>query len=249
MIHATVVHASRAARREAAALPRQLVHLPARLPAADPEEYLLTGPLEPTNEPYAIAKIAGIKLCQAYRRQYGCDFISAMPTNLYGPDDNFDLDELARAAGADPQVPRRQAGAARTATVWGTRHAAARVPARRRPRRRVPVPDGALRRRRAHQRRHRRGPDHPRARRDGPRRRRARRRRSCSTRRSRTARRASCSTSAACTRSAGGTASGCDEGSRQPTSGSARKRSSAGVSRSQRCRRGSASRRPMRRPA
>jgi GDP-L-fucose synthase len=55
------------------------------------EEALLTGALESTNEPYAIAKIAGIKLCQAYRRQYGCDFISAMPTNLYGPNDNFDL--------------------------------------------------------------------------------------------------------------------------------------------------------------
>jgi GDP-L-fucose synthase len=55
------------------------------------EEALLTGPLEPTNEWYAIAKIAGIKLCQAYRRQYGCDFISAQPTNLYGPGDNFDL--------------------------------------------------------------------------------------------------------------------------------------------------------------
>jgi len=55
------------------------------------EEMLLTGALEPTNEPYAIAKIAGIKLCQAYRRQYGDDFISAMPTNLYGPHDNFDL--------------------------------------------------------------------------------------------------------------------------------------------------------------
>lgn len=55
------------------------------------EEYLLTGPLEPTNESYAIAKIAGLKLCQAYRRQYGVDFISAMPTNLYGPNDNFDL--------------------------------------------------------------------------------------------------------------------------------------------------------------
>jgi len=54
------------------------------------EEYLLTGPLEPTNEWYAVAKIAGIKLCQAYRRQYGCDFISAMPTNLYGPNDNYD---------------------------------------------------------------------------------------------------------------------------------------------------------------
>jgi GDP-L-fucose synthase len=55
------------------------------------EEALLTGPLEPTNQWYAIAKIAGIKLCQAYRRQYGCDFISVMPTNLYGPNDNFDL--------------------------------------------------------------------------------------------------------------------------------------------------------------
>ena len=54
------------------------------------EEALLTGRLEPTNEWYAIAKIAGIKLCQAYRRQHGCDFIAAMPTNLYGPGDNFD---------------------------------------------------------------------------------------------------------------------------------------------------------------
>jgi GDP-L-fucose synthase len=61
--------------------------------AAQPiaEEALLTGPLEPTNEAYALAKIAGIKLCQSYRQQYGCDFISAMPTNLYGPNDNFDL--------------------------------------------------------------------------------------------------------------------------------------------------------------
>lgn len=55
------------------------------------EEYLLTGALEPTNEPYAIAKITGIKLCDAYRDQYGCDFISVMPTNLYGPNDNYDL--------------------------------------------------------------------------------------------------------------------------------------------------------------
>lgn len=56
------------------------------------EEYLLTGPLESTNEPYAIAKIAGIKLCDAYRAQYGCNYISAMPTNLYGPNDNYDTD-------------------------------------------------------------------------------------------------------------------------------------------------------------
>ncbi|HCQ82273.1 MAG TPA: GDP-fucose synthetase, partial [Rhodobiaceae bacterium] len=62
--------------------------------AAQPikEDALLTGPLEATNEWYAIAKIAGIKLCQAYRKQYGCNFISAMPTNLYGPGDNFDLE-------------------------------------------------------------------------------------------------------------------------------------------------------------
>jgi len=64
---------------------------PKLAPQPIPEDALLTGPLEPTNEWYAIAKIAGIKLCQAYRRQYGCDFISAMPTNLYGPGDNFDL--------------------------------------------------------------------------------------------------------------------------------------------------------------
>ncbi len=57
------------------------------------EDYLLTGPLEPTNEPYAIAKIAGIKLCDAYRAQYGSDFISVMPTNLYGPNDNYDLEK------------------------------------------------------------------------------------------------------------------------------------------------------------
>jgi GDP-L-fucose synthase len=56
------------------------------------ESYLLTGPLEPTNEPYAIAKIAGIKMCEAYNRQYGTDYISVMPTNLYGPNDNFDLE-------------------------------------------------------------------------------------------------------------------------------------------------------------
>jgi GDP-L-fucose synthase len=56
------------------------------------EEYLLTGLLEPTNEPYAVAKIAGIKMCDAYRYQYGCNYISVMPTNLYGPNDNYDLD-------------------------------------------------------------------------------------------------------------------------------------------------------------
>jgi GDP-L-fucose synthase len=64
---------------------------PKHAPQPMKEEHLLTGPLEPTNEPYAIAKIAGIKLCQAYARQHGADFVSVMPTNLYGPGDNFDL--------------------------------------------------------------------------------------------------------------------------------------------------------------
>lgn len=64
---------------------------PKHAPQPIKEEYLLTGPLEPTNEPYAIAKIAGIKMCQAYNAQYGTNFICAMPTNLYGPNDNFDL--------------------------------------------------------------------------------------------------------------------------------------------------------------
>lgn len=64
---------------------------PREAPQPMTEDALLTGPLEPTNEWYAVAKIAGIKLCQAYRRQHGCDFVAAMPTNLYGPGDNFDL--------------------------------------------------------------------------------------------------------------------------------------------------------------
>jgi GDP-L-fucose synthase len=91
MIHATVVEASRQFDvtkllylGSSCIYPRE---------AAQPitEDALLTGPLEPTNEAYAIAKIAGIKLCESYRRQHGCNFISAMPTNLYGPGDNFDL--------------------------------------------------------------------------------------------------------------------------------------------------------------
>jgi GDP-L-fucose synthase len=64
---------------------------PKNCPQPMKEEYLLGGPLEPTNEPYAVAKIAGIKMCQAYNRQYGTNFLSVMPTNLYGPNDNFDL--------------------------------------------------------------------------------------------------------------------------------------------------------------
>jgi GDP-L-fucose synthase len=91
MIHGTVVDAShRYGVRKLLYLGSSCIY-PRQATQPITEEQLLTGPLEPTNEWYAIAKIAGIKLCQAYRRQYGCDFISAMPTNLYGPNDNFDL--------------------------------------------------------------------------------------------------------------------------------------------------------------
>jgi len=84
------------------------------------EESLLTGPLEPTNQWYAVAKIAGIKLCQAYRRQYGCDYISAMPTNLYGPNDNYDL----QASHVLPALIRKfhegKMAGAKTVTCWGS---------------------------------------------------------------------------------------------------------------------------------
>jgi GDP-L-fucose synthase len=91
MIHATSVHAAHLTRVKKLLYLGSSCIYPREAAQPMPEEALLTGPLEPTNEPYAVAKIAGIKLCQAYRRQYGCDFISAMPTNLYGPNDNFDL--------------------------------------------------------------------------------------------------------------------------------------------------------------
>ena len=84
------------------------------------EEYLLTGPLEPTNEPYAIAKIAGVKMCDAYRDQHGCNFISVMPTNLYGPNDNYDLNN----SHVLPALLRKFIFAKRegldSVTIWGT---------------------------------------------------------------------------------------------------------------------------------
>ncbi len=91
MIHATVVHAAYLSGVKKLLYLGSSCIYPRECPQPMPEEALLTAPLEPTNEPYAVAKIAGIKLCQSYSRQYGCNFISAMPTNLYGPNDNFDL--------------------------------------------------------------------------------------------------------------------------------------------------------------
>jgi GDP-L-fucose synthase len=84
------------------------------------EDALLTGPLEPTNEWYAIAKIAGIKLCQAYRRQYGRDFISAMPTNLYGYGDNFDLQQGHVAAALVVKIHQAKDAGAEAVDLWGT---------------------------------------------------------------------------------------------------------------------------------
>jgi GDP-L-fucose synthase len=84
------------------------------------EEYLLTGALEATNQWYAIAKIAGIKLCQAYRRQYGCDFISAMPTNLYGPNDNYDLQGSHVLPALIRKFHEAKVTSADHVTCWGT---------------------------------------------------------------------------------------------------------------------------------
>src|SRR5262245_8681758 len=84
------------------------------------EEELLTGPLEPTNEWYAVAKIAGIKLCQAYRRQYGIDFISVMPTNVYGPGDNYHTDNSHVVAALIRRLHQSKQDGASTVTVWGT---------------------------------------------------------------------------------------------------------------------------------
>ena len=93
---------------------------PKHAPQPITEDALLTGPLEPTNEWYAIAKISGVKLCQAYRKQYGCDFISAMPTNLYGPGDNYDL----ATSHVIPALIRKAHEAKRRGntkmTIWGT---------------------------------------------------------------------------------------------------------------------------------
>jgi GDP-L-fucose synthase len=91
MIHATVVHSAHLFGTKKLLYLGSSCIYPRLATQPMKEEELLSGPLEPTNESYAIAKIAGIKLCQSYRKQYGSDFISAMPTNLYGPNDNFDL--------------------------------------------------------------------------------------------------------------------------------------------------------------
>ncbi len=120
MIEANLIHAAHRVGVEKLLFLGSSCIYPKLAPQPLNEDALLTGPLEPTNEWYAVAKITGIKLCQAYRREHGCDFISVMPTNLYGPGDNFDL-------GAGHVLPSllRKAHEARTSgsdhmAVWGS---------------------------------------------------------------------------------------------------------------------------------
>jgi GDP-L-fucose synthase len=120
MIHGTVVEAShRVSVTKLLYLGSSCIY-PRHATQPITEEQLLTGPLEPTNEWYAIAKIAGIKLCQAYRRQYGSDFISAMPTNLYGPEDNFDLSSSHVLPALIRKFHDAKQSGGKAVEIWGT---------------------------------------------------------------------------------------------------------------------------------
>lgn len=120
MLEANVIHAAyRAGVNKLLFLGSTCIY-PRHAPQPMPEDSLLTGPLEPTNEWYAVAKIAGIKLCQAYRRQYGCNFISAMPTNLYGIGDNFDLEKSHVMPALIRKMHEAKTAGAPTVEIWGT---------------------------------------------------------------------------------------------------------------------------------
>lgn len=120
MIQSNVIHSSyQAGVKKLLFLGSSCIY-PKLAPQPLKEEYLLTGLLEPTNEPYAIAKIAGIKMCDAYRSQYGCHFISAMPTNLYGPNDNYDLQKSHVIPALLRKFHEAKKQAAQEVVVWGT---------------------------------------------------------------------------------------------------------------------------------
>ena len=120
MIHGTVVHAAHEANVTKLLYLGSSCIYPRHANQPINEDQLLNGPLEPTNEPYAIAKIAGIKVCEAYRTQYGSDFISAMPTNLYGPNDNFDLTSSHVLPALMRKFHDAKAGDDPHVDVWGT---------------------------------------------------------------------------------------------------------------------------------
>lgn len=120
MIQNNVIHAAyRVAVEKLMFLGSSCIY-PKMAPQPLKEEYLLTGLLEPTNEPYAIAKIAGIKLCDAYRSQYGCNFVSVMPTNLYGPNDNYDLNNSHVLPAMLRKFHEAKQQNAPSVTLWGT---------------------------------------------------------------------------------------------------------------------------------
>jgi len=120
MIEANVIHAARLIGVRKLLLLGSSCIYPKHAPQPIPEEGLLDGQLEATNQWYAVAKIAGIKLCLAYRRQYGCDFISAMPTNLYGPGDNFDLLSSHVVAALIRKMHEAKVREAVEVEIWGT---------------------------------------------------------------------------------------------------------------------------------
>jgi GDP-L-fucose synthase len=120
MIEANIIHAGYQVGVEKLVFLGSSCIYPKFAPQPIPESALLTGALEPTNEWYAIAKIAGLKLCQAYRRQQGCDFISAMPANLYGPYDNFDLNSSHVVPALIRKVHEAKLAGADHIVLWGT---------------------------------------------------------------------------------------------------------------------------------
>jgi GDP-L-fucose synthase len=120
MIEANIIHAAYQVGVKKLVFLGSTCIYPKMAPQPIPESALLTGPLEPTNEWYAIAKIAGIKLCQAYRRQYGCDFIAAQPTNLYGPGDNYDLESSHVLPALLRKAHEANLSGAEELVVWGS---------------------------------------------------------------------------------------------------------------------------------
>jgi GDP-L-fucose synthase len=120
MIEANVIHAAYVHQVEKLLFLGSSCIYPKMAPQPLKEDYLLTGLLEPTNEPYAIAKIAGIKLCDAYRDQYGCNFISVMPTNLYGPNDNYDLNNSHVLPALIRKFHEAKKNGTKEVLMWGT---------------------------------------------------------------------------------------------------------------------------------
>ena len=120
MIEANIIHAAWESKVDKLLFLGSSCIYPKMAPQPLVEESLLTGPLEPTNEPYAIAKIAGIKLCETYRHQYGANFISAMPTNLYGPGDNYDLETSHVLPALIRKIHTAKVTGAQSVPLWGT---------------------------------------------------------------------------------------------------------------------------------